>query len=37
MRTLESFGIPLTAEAAQQIAKAIRAEYGGTVNVESLT
>ena len=25
------------AEAAQQIAKAIRAEYGGTVNVESLT
>lgn len=37
MRTLESFGIRLTAEAAQQIAKAIRAEYGGTVNVESLT
>ena len=37
MRTLESFGLTLTAEAAQQIAKAIRAEYGGAVNVESLT
>ena len=37
MRTLESFGLTLTAEAAQQIAKAIRAEYGGAVNLESLT
>lgn len=37
LRTLESYGVPLTAELARQVARAVQEEHGGRVNPDALS